>query len=87
MKTAPCRNRSIDKAPDTELQGSFRETSGKSGVRAELKSPGGEHRYRFRLYALDAEVDLESGATLAEVEAAIADHVLALSELVGTYSR
>ena len=49
--------------------------------------PGGEHRYLFRLYALDAEVDLEAGATLAEVEAAIADHVLALSELVGTYSR
>ena len=49
--------------------------------------PGGEHQYRFRLYALDAEVDLGAGATLAEVEAAIADHVLALSELVGTYSR
>jgi len=49
--------------------------------------PGGEHRYRFRLFALDAEVDLEAGATLAEVETAIADHVLALSELVGTFSR
>ena len=49
--------------------------------------PSGEHRYRFRLYALDAEVDLEAGATLADVEAAIADHVLAQSELVGTFSR
>ena len=49
--------------------------------------PDGEHRYRFRLFALDAEVDLEAGATLTDVEAAIADHVLALSELVGTYSR
>jgi len=49
--------------------------------------PGGEHQYRFRLYALDAEVDLEAGATLAEVETAIADHRLALSELVGTYNR
>jgi Raf kinase inhibitor-like YbhB/YbcL family protein len=49
--------------------------------------PDGEHRYRFRLYALDAAVDLEAGATLADVEAAIADHVLALSELVGTFSR
>ena len=49
--------------------------------------PGGEHQYVFRLYALNTEVDLEAGATLAEVEAAIADHVLALSELVGTYSR
>jgi hypothetical protein len=49
--------------------------------------PGGEHQYVFRIYALNAEIDLEAGATLAEVEAAIADHVLALSELVGTFSR
>ena len=49
--------------------------------------PGGEHEYVFRIYALNAEIDLEAGATLTEVEAAIADHVLALSELVGTYSR
>jgi len=49
--------------------------------------PGGEHQYVFRIYALNAEVGLEAGATLAEVEAAIADHVLALSELVGTFSR
>ena len=49
--------------------------------------PGGEHRYVLRIYALNAEIDLEAGATLAEVETAIADHVLALSELVGTYSR
>jgi Raf kinase inhibitor-like YbhB/YbcL family protein len=49
--------------------------------------PGGEHEYRFRLYALDTAIDPEAGATLAEVEAAIAGHVLALSELVGTYSR
>ncbi len=49
--------------------------------------PGGEHQYVFRLYALNAEVDLEASATLAAVEAAIADHVLALSELVGTFSR
>ena len=33
------------------------------------------------------EIDLDSGAALAEVEAAIADHVLALGELLGTYSR
>ena len=49
--------------------------------------PGGEHQYRFRIYALNAEIDLDAGATLTAVEAAIADHVLALSELVGTFSR
>ncbi len=49
--------------------------------------PGGEHDYVFRIYALDAETGLEAGATLGEVEAAIAGHVLAMSELVGKYSR
>lgn len=49
--------------------------------------PSGEHEYVFRLYALNAEIGLGAGATLAEVEAAIVDHVLALSELVGTFSR
>ena len=49
--------------------------------------PCGKHRYVFRIYALNTEVDLGAGATLAEVEAAIADYGLALSELVGTFSR
>jgi len=48
---------------------------------------GCEHRYRFRLYVRVPRSAWGSGATLVEVEAAIADHVPALSELVGTYSR
>ncbi|MCH8161545.1 MAG: YbhB/YbcL family Raf kinase inhibitor-like protein, partial [Chloroflexi bacterium] len=75
--------------PDEELDdGSFQgvNSRGEIGYTGPCP-PGGEHQYVFRIYALDAEVDLEAGATLAEVEAAIEDHVLALSELVGTYSR
>ena len=50
--------------------------------------PGhGPHRYFFRLYALDRELDLPAGAGKAEVEAAIAEGVLASAELVGTYER
>lgn len=49
--------------------------------------PGGEHRYFFKLYALDAMLDLAPGATKAEVEAAIAGRILAFGELVGLYSR
>ncbi len=50
--------------------------------------PGhGRHRYVFRLYALDSELDLESGAGKADLERAIEGHVLTTAELVGTYER
>lgn len=50
--------------------------------------PGhGPHRYSFRLYALDAALDLSGGASKEELERALGDHVLATAELVGTYER
>jgi hypothetical protein len=49
--------------------------------------PAGTHRYFFRLYALDVELDLPGGATRDELEAAMAGHVLDQAELMGTYSR
>jgi len=48
----------------------------------------GRHRYYFRLFALDAEPEVASAQpTKAELEAAMAGHVLATAELVGTYER
>jgi Raf kinase inhibitor-like YbhB/YbcL family protein len=47
----------------------------------------GRHRYFFRLYALDAKLDIGSGAARDELEQALADHVLETAELVGTYER
>jgi Raf kinase inhibitor-like YbhB/YbcL family protein len=45
------------------------------------------HHYHFRVYALDvARLDLGEGFTLAQFRAAIAGHVLAEAELVGTYT-
>ena len=78
-----------DTLPQEELaDGSLQGVNGRGEIGYTRPCPpGGEHRYRFRLYALDAEVDLDAGATLAELEAAIADHVVARSELGGTYSR
>jgi Raf kinase inhibitor-like YbhB/YbcL family protein len=61
---------------------------GTSGYRGPCPPPGhGRHRYVFRLYALDAELELGSGAAKAELEQAIAGHVLTTAELVGTYER
>jgi hypothetical protein len=49
--------------------------------------PSGTHRYFFRIYALDIELDLESGSGREFVEDAMNGHVLACGELMGTYSR
>jgi Raf kinase inhibitor-like YbhB/YbcL family protein len=61
---------------------------GSSGWRGPCPPPGhGPHRYSFRLYALESELDLPAGAGKTEVERAIAEGVLAAAELVGTHER
>jgi Raf kinase inhibitor-like YbhB/YbcL family protein len=47
----------------------------------------GPHRYVFRLLALAREPGLPTGASRAELERAIAGHVLGSAELVGSYQR
>jgi hypothetical protein len=47
----------------------------------------GTHHYHFKLYALDAPLALEAGATKDELLRAMTGHVLAEGELVGTYRR
>jgi Raf kinase inhibitor-like YbhB/YbcL family protein len=49
--------------------------------------PGNPHRYFFKLYALDAVLDLKPGATKKEVERAMEGHVIAQGQLMGTYQR
>jgi Raf kinase inhibitor-like YbhB/YbcL family protein len=48
---------------------------------------GKPHRYFFRLYALDAKINLKSGATRNELERAMKGHVLAQGELMAKYGR
>jgi Raf kinase inhibitor-like YbhB/YbcL family protein len=61
---------------------------GSAGYRGPCPPPGhGAHRYSFRLYALDAPLDLEAGASKQELEGALDDGVLGVAELVGTYER
>lgn len=45
------------------------------------------HHYHFKLFALDVALDLPGTAGLQELDAAMAGHILAETELVGTYER
>lgn len=49
--------------------------------------PTGSHRYFFRLYALDNELELPTNSDAETVEDAVAGHVLARAELIGTYQK
>ena len=49
--------------------------------------PGGTHRYFFKIYALDAVINLEPGATKAQVLRAIQGHILEETQLIGKYKR
>lgn len=49
--------------------------------------PGGTHRYYFKLYALDVELDLEPGARKPQLLEAMEGHILAKGQLMGRYSR
>ena len=46
----------------------------------------GEHRYFFRLYALDTVLDLPPGSTRPQVEQEMKGHVLETAELMGRYA-
>lgn len=49
--------------------------------------PDREHRYFFRLYALDTMLGLSEGVSRSAVEKAMQGHVLASAELMGRYDR
>ncbi len=49
--------------------------------------PDREHRYFFKLYALDTELNLPPKATKQEVERAMEDRVIATAQLMGRYER
>ncbi|HET97578.1 MAG TPA: YbhB/YbcL family Raf kinase inhibitor-like protein [Desulfurivibrio alkaliphilus] len=49
--------------------------------------PDREHRYFFKLYALDCRLALPAGAAKPGIEAAMAGHILAMAELMGRYDR
>lgn len=65
-----------------------RNSWGKMGYGGPMPPPGhGVHHYHFKVYALDAMLDLDPGAEKEEVLKGLEGHVLAEGELVGLYER
>ncbi|HEY1784355.1 MAG TPA: YbhB/YbcL family Raf kinase inhibitor-like protein [Pirellulales bacterium] len=74
--------------PVAALQGHNSWTTGRViGYRGPQPPRGKPHHYHFRLYALDAPLDVPPGLDRAALEKAMAGHILARAELVGVYSR
>ena len=49
--------------------------------------PDREHRYFFKLYALDVELELPKESVKEQLEEAMMEHVLDKAELIGLYNR
>jgi len=65
------------------LQG--RNDFGKIGYNGPCPPRGSEHRYFFKIYALDSKTGLKAGATKSDLERAMNKHVLAQAQFVGRY--
>ena len=49
--------------------------------------PDTEHRYFFKLYALDVMLDLKEGVSKSEIEEAMRGHIIEQAELIGLYNK
>lgn len=49
--------------------------------------PSGTHRYYFKVYAIDKQLDLAPEARKADVEKAMQGHILAQGQMMGRYSK
>lgn len=49
--------------------------------------PRGTHRYYFKLYALDKQLDLKKGSTKKDLVKAMEGHIIEKAQLMGIYTR
>jgi Raf kinase inhibitor-like YbhB/YbcL family protein len=59
---------------------------GKSGYGGPCP-PSGMHRYFFKVFSLDRQLDLGAGSKRKQLDAAMSGHIIAQGELMGRYSR
>lgn len=72
-----------------EIAGAVQGLSGfkRTIYRGPAPPPGKPHHYHFKVYAIDAVLDLEPGLMKADLLEAIKGHVVAEGELVAIYER
>lgn len=70
-------------SPGTSGKNSF----GRSGYGGPCPPPGPAHNYLFRIYALNAMLNISAGSTKEQLDAAMQGHILAQAELRGKYGR
>jgi Raf kinase inhibitor-like YbhB/YbcL family protein len=72
-----------------EIAGTIQGLSGfrRAGYRGPAPPPGKPHHYTFTVYALDAELPLETGLNRTQLMEAIKGHIIAQGALVAIYER
>src|SRR5262245_12007849 len=88
----PAASRELAEGVPTEetLAGGARQGThdvGKLGYGGPAPPRGNPHRYFFKLYAVDTVLNLQPGASKADLVKAVEGHVLAEAQLMGTYAR
>jgi Raf kinase inhibitor-like YbhB/YbcL family protein len=80
--------------PNTTSVGEGQSPQGSSGRNGFGKTgyggpcpPSGEHRYQFKLYALDTTLTVAPSATKANIENLMRGHTVAEAQMVGKYKR
>jgi len=78
--------------PNTTTINENEEPDGISGLGTSIKyhgpcPPDRQHRYFFKLYALDTILNLDEGVSKQEVEEAMKGHIIEQAELIALYKR
>jgi hypothetical protein len=87
---ADCSGLPEDAAKSNPIVGSAKQGVNdfkKTGYNGPCPPGGKQHRYFFKIYALDTTLGLPAGASRNAVEAAMTKHILAQGQLMGTYQR
>jgi Raf kinase inhibitor-like YbhB/YbcL family protein len=74
-----------DPLPNGTRQGT--NSSQQLGFMGPCPPAGKAHRYYFKVYALDTEINIPGEATHDKLESAMQGHILAEGEIMGTYQR